>query len=62
MTDAIELFQLMPTGDTVCLGGTAQAETQAAQAIEDYPSAGFHIFYAKRVIVPMDDQETGVFS
>jgi uncharacterized sporulation protein YeaH/YhbH (DUF444 family) len=50
----IELFQLMPTGETICLGATALAEVQAAQVVEDYPAADYNIFYAKRVLEPVE--------
>lgn len=54
MKDPIELFQLLPTGDIISLGGTAAAETQVQDALETYPAMGTHVFFGERSIGPCD--------
>lgn len=55
--DPLELFQLLPTGDIVSLGGTASAEMQVVQTLENYPGMGVHVFYARRVLAPCNPPE-----
>lgn len=50
----IELFQLLPSGDIVSLGGTAQAEGEVTTMLEKYPGMDIHAFFGTRVIAECD--------
>ena len=50
----IEVYQLMSTGVIVSLGGSAQAESEAALFVEMYPNHDYHLFFGRRIIAECD--------
>jgi len=54
--DPIELFQLLPTGDIISLGGTAQAEGEVTAMLTNYPGMDIHAFFGTRIIGECDPE------
>lgn len=50
----IEVYQLLSDGSIITLGGSAQAEGEAASMVQAYPNADYHIFFGRRHIEPCD--------
>jgi hypothetical protein len=60
LNDPIELFQLLPTGDIISLGGTAQAEGEVTSMLHTYPNMDVHVFFGTRTITECDPEGQAV--
>lgn len=60
MRDPIELYQLLPSGDIVSLGGTAQAEGEVTTMLDKYPGMDVHAFFGTRIIGECDPEGQAV--